>query len=703
MAGVSAAWRLSEPGWEERYEAITIYQRGARLGGKGASHRGVNDRIEEHGLHIWLGYYDNAFRLLRDCYDELDRPRTDPGCPIATITDALKPATRVGLEDFDGERWHHWLGDFASNDLIPGDADASRRSFTGADIIRRALRLLGDFYESVRTETPRPTVSMTASPVPPVAPSATGTHIGTTIVGAAIEALGIATAALARVSDLTTALGLTSIITLIDQALSEIRASLLRSIDGDRGATRMWHLVSVVLAQVRGILAEGLLDDTAGFVRLNDEDYREWVVRHGADPVAASSTLISGLYDLVFGFAEGDPSRPGFGAGLGVFLSGKTFFDYKGSIFWKMQAGMGDVVFAPLHEALRARGVRIEYFHRLDDLHLDAAREHVERVSLGRQVRLATGRDQYDPLVRFKGVPCFPEHPLAHQLDVPGDPAEHDLADHDLESYWCEWPDAETVELRRGVDFDDVVFAIPPAMARHVSGELMADSARWRAMVEGLGTVATQALQIWLAPDEPSLGWDAPGATMSGYVEPFDTWASMPQLIPAEGWPEDETPGTLAYFCNTLATPEPTDRGDATQPARAHAEVREHAEWFVRDHIGHLLPGTVDDEGAFRWDLLSGAGDRDGPARLDAQYWRANIDPSDRYVQSLPGTDRLRLRADDSGYANLFLAGDWTDNGLNAGCIEAAVLSGLQAANAVMGRPLSDRTLGVYLPVRPKG
>ena len=89
---------------------------------------------------------------------------------------------------------------------------------------------------------------------------------------------------------------------------------------------------------------------------------------------------------------------------------------------------------------------------------------------------------------------------------------------------------------------------------------------------------------------------------------------------------------------------------------------------------------------------------RPARARLDSQYWRANIDPSDRYVQSLPGTDRLRLRADGSGYDNLFLAGDWTDNGLNAGCIEGAVLSGLQAANAVMGRPLDDRTLGVYLP-----
>ena len=74
MAGLSAAWRLSEPGWRDRFESITVYQRGWRLGGKGASSRGTNGRIEEHGLHIWLGSYENAFGLLRECYAELDRP-----------------------------------------------------------------------------------------------------------------------------------------------------------------------------------------------------------------------------------------------------------------------------------------------------------------------------------------------------------------------------------------------------------------------------------------------------------------------------------------------------------------------------------------------------------------------------------------------------------------------------------------------------
>ena len=98
-------------------------------------------------------------------------------------------------------------------------------------------------------------------------------------------------------------------------------------------------------------------------------------------------------------------------------------------------------------------------------------------------------------------------------------------------------------------------------------------------------------------------------------------------------------------------------------------------------------PGSGTRRCAPPWPL---AGDEraQGRARLDAQYCTANVDPSDRYVQSPPGSAIHRLRADEAGYQNLFLAGDWTNCGLNAGCIEAAVLSGLQAANAVRGRPL---------------
>jgi len=63
------------------------------------------------------------------------------------------------------------------------------------------------------------------------------------------------------------------------------------------------------------------------------------------------------------------------------------------------------------------------------------------------------------------------------------------------------------------------------------------------------------------------------------------------------------------------------------------------------------------------------------------------INPSDRYVLTLVGSSKTRLQPGASGYANLFLAGDWTDYGLNLGCFEGAVISGLMAANAITGDP----------------
>lgn len=83
---------------------------------------------------------------------------------------------------------------------------------------------------------------------------------------------------------------------------------------------------------------------------------------------------------------------------------------------------------------------------------------------------------------------------------------------------------------------------------------------------------------------------------------------------------------------------------------------------------------------------------------MKTQHVSVNVDPSDRYVQSVPGSDKYRLRPDESGYDNLVLAGDWTDCGMNAGCIEAAVMSGLEAANAVLGRGRFYRVRGYWLP-----
>jgi hypothetical protein len=64
----------------------------------------------------------------------------------------------------------------------------------------------------------------------------------------------------------------------------------------------------------------------------------------------------------------------------------------------------------------------------------------------------------------------------------------------------------------------------------------------------------------------------------------------------------------------------------------------------------------------------------------------ANLDPSHCFDQCAPGSDARRLRSDQSGYENLVLADEWTDKGLNAGCIEERPSRGRHAANVVLGR-----------------
>ena len=118
----------------DRFESITVYQRGWRLGGKGASSRGRNGRIEEHGLHVWLGCYDNAFALLRECYAELDRATTDPGAPIHTWDQALIPADSLGIADRLDDDWLVWPGALARNDELPGDPHGTGREMTAVGI-----------------------------------------------------------------------------------------------------------------------------------------------------------------------------------------------------------------------------------------------------------------------------------------------------------------------------------------------------------------------------------------------------------------------------------------------------------------------------------------------------------------------------------------------------------------------------------------
>jgi uncharacterized protein with NAD-binding domain and iron-sulfur cluster len=699
IAGISAAWELSKPQNRAQVGSVTVYQRGWRLGGKGASGRGVHGRIEEHGLHVWLGYYDNAFRMMRECYAELDRPRTDPGCPLLRWDDAFRPARRIGLGEQHDEAWLPWVADFSAGAGLPGEPGAGRSPLTVPEFARRSLILLRDLAASLSVERRRlPTgagVVVTTSPMPPRS-AGIGQLIRDGELASLIAAIELISLAQQEFRSLDGGIDnpvvrfvTTSLWTVVDRLRQRIEGLVAQ----DTAARRVWHFLDLMRATLRGIVADNLLLRREGFAAIDDQDYRAWIAGHGAAPATLRSPLVRGVYDLAFGYRDGDDDQPGFAAGTGVLLSAKLFFDYRGAIFWKMMAGMGDVVFAPLYQVLTSRGVRFQYFHRLDALRISAQGDEIAAIDFGVQAELRHGVDRYEPLVTIGGLPCWPSAPRHEVLEGTGDTVAHDY-----ETIWSTVTEPGRLTLRAGEDFDAVVLAVPVGMHRYVCRELIENprTPEWRRMTEGIATAATQALQVWLKVDEAALGWPHGDVTVSGYADAFHTHASMSHLLAVEGWPADDRPVALVYFCHTLpTTAAPPD--DPAYPDAELARVREHAVRFLREDVGRRWPASTSGDG-FLWEVLHDTSGAAGEARLDAQYLRANVDPSDRYVLSLPGSGRYRLRADESGYGNLFLAGDWTDSGLNAGCIEAAVMSGIQAANAVLGRPLLTGVTGFYLP-----
>ncbi len=299
----------------------------------------------------------------------------------------------------------------------------------------------------------------------------------------------------------------------------------------------------------------------------------------------------------------------------------------------------------------------------------------------------------------IQGLPCWPSSPDYRQL-VDGERCERER--WHFESHW-DRRKVRTKTLRVADDFDFVVLGVSLGAIPHICKEIVARDPRWRAMVDHVKTVATQAFQIWLGPDMKDLGWTDAPIVVCGFTDPFDTWADMRHLLAHERWPQQ--PRSLAYFCNVLPEPDGAGTsGDSQYPALLHEQVRRTAMRFLNRDIVNLWPQAVGASGEFRWDLLVDPAGPRGPAPRDAdacfasQYWRANVNPSDRYALSLPGSSAYRISPLDETYDNLTIAGDWTDCGFNAGCVEAAVMSGRLAAHAISQSPRLEDIVGFDHP-----
>src|SRR6516164_6568737 len=120
----TAFWLTSTDELRKRYR-VSIYTHGWRLGGKAASGRDAKhgNRIQEHGLHMLMGWYEIAFKTIRACYAERQKETDNP---FMSWEQAFTPLSQVTLEqqipDEPLGAWHDWQITFPPLPGSPGES-----------------------------------------------------------------------------------------------------------------------------------------------------------------------------------------------------------------------------------------------------------------------------------------------------------------------------------------------------------------------------------------------------------------------------------------------------------------------------------------------------------------------------------------------------------------------------------------------------
>ena len=674
ISALTTAFELTnQPDWQSNYD-ITLYQMGWRLGGKCATARGPNARIEEHGIHGFLGCYYNALPLMADCYKALGRA---PGQPLATFEEAFHPGSFMLMWEFQGGVLKRWPFTAPTNSRLPNDPSSLQT-------IRQWVGNVIGFVEDVLSAEHAPLLSVHG-------------------IELAMGRLLLAEARAAIEHDEATH---QHTMTVLDKLWAWVKKEFEAAIVKNDELRRLYIVVEFLLALVRGTLADNIIE--RGFDSIDNENFSDWLQRHGASVLTASSPLALNTVNLSYQYPKGDTARTALMA-AGTYLHWTLrSFAYMGAFAWLFAAGTGETVIAPLYEVLKKRGVKFEFFHKVESLALSADKTQVAAINFGVQATLKNPTLPYAPLIDIKGLPAWPGAPLYTQLNE-GDALQNQQID--LESYWTPWQPVAHKQLVAGQDFDQVVFAISIGAVPYLCQDILATRPEWQTMVAKVTTVQTQTMQIWMNRTTPELGWDIPfknphdtviGAT---YLNPIDGQVDFTHLLKWEDWPAASGPKSLWYFSGAMSNYEPPPPfTDHDYPARARARVKAQCVQYLQASMGPLLPKATTnavsppgDPIGLDFSLLHSYDEASaglGVHRFNQQFWRANIDPTERYVTSPPGSTAARLKAWGSGIGNLVLAGDWIYTGLNVGSVEGAVMGGRLASHAVSGFPALSAITG---------
>jgi uncharacterized protein with NAD-binding domain and iron-sulfur cluster len=393
-----------------------------------------------------------------------------------------------------------------------------------------------------------------------------------------------------------------------------------------------------VIAAIGLIAAIGIVKDELderGFDAINDQELTAWLKVHGANDRIINSPFIRGGYDYAFAFDKGDTARPMLAAGAGLRAFLRQHFTYNEAFFYHLNGGTGELLFVPLYEVLARRGVKFAFYHRVEALRLSQDGLRLARIE---GVTLPNDTPVPEPVEDWKGRRTWPR---SRRID----PSRL----------------TKSFALEEGTHFDSVVLAIPAAAQHALAADLTATHPRWQTMLGAVSAIPTVSAQIWVRVPPAGLPANAQdGQLITAYAQPLSTFADMSFMLDFEHAPETTR---LAYLCG------PWPEGAGLDEAKVKAWISEFG--------GHLMPEAVHPL-TQRFDL----------GLLDNPYIVFNMAATELYNLSPPGQIRQRLGAADSGVSNLLLAGDWTRNGLDIGCVEAAVMSGMQCAKELGAKGL---------------
>ncbi|MCB1305251.1 MAG: NAD(P)-binding protein, partial [Leptospiraceae bacterium] len=732
IAALTAAYELSRTEEFRKKYSVDLYQMGWRLGGKLASGRNQdqNDRNEEHGLHIWFGFYENAFAVLRDCYDEL--LRLEPDFHFARWSDAFKKHsyTPVG-QQIDG-RYSYWDVNWPENADEPGTGGISLTPWGYITEFINLIRIIIESFFDQNDDSPDGEdlpdwIVHSLGRALEKSPSATVESVSLkrgkgvekksneSLLGAnkAIDFLEAARRLLLRFAGTEESDGPEFGISAADEdeieairwLLTTFRKYVLQKLgdysDSNVDAHHIRNAMDVGIAFVLGIINPkyGILEDW-DLNRIDYLDFRQWLIENGGDQKIVNEwSVMRAYYDTPFAYQGGDTDRPSWAAGSAARALIRICTQYKGAVLYQVQSGMGEALIAPIYRVLKERGVRFHFFRKVKHLELNESKTAIKSIRLDIQAETKSG-DPYDPVFKADNLLCWPSEPLWDQLK---DGATLKQNKVNFESHWNSWPAVGSETLHSGQNFDSVILGISLGAFKvlneegSLASELIASSSRFRTMTEKLDLIPTFGIQLWMKKSNAELGWKPEEPELCepchcrpaspGGAEPVDVWADMTQVLKVEGWPQKDPPRSLHYFCgpfNTDLYRRPSDRS-ATPAEGYEAVYRIASDWFG-SYAYSMWQNALNGKDSLDWNELYGPDSSQGPERLKDQFLRANIDPTETVVGSFADSIQYRMGA-ASGFDNLYLAGAWTKNGMNVTCVEGAVMSGMAASRAISGFP----------------